>query len=222
MKDSKLSKEEIRELEEMARIGKEAFPGELSDIEKTLGNRIDTRLTDEQNAPSANNRTRWKITVLLLMAIAFLAYLSIKPRANVLSQDQYAIAYYETPPFVISESSRDLSKTSALLSGVGDAYKQKNFSKVLLLASDHEDNNLTFYQGIALLELGRIDEAVAILEQHATDDLEDMRSWYLALGLLESDDKPAAMQLLEKITDNPTHYKIGEALKLIEELRGNN
>jgi len=178
MKENKLSKEEIRELEEMARIGKESYPGDLDKVEQAIHDRID------------------------------------KPQPAL----EYATAYYETPPFVLAQENRGDQTVDIALTSVNDAYKAKDFAKVLMLTKDPSDAEATFYHSIALFELGRLNEAIASLEQHKTTDLEDMRTWYLALGYLKTNDLSSARSELAKIAKSKEHYKQGQAIELLEKM----
>ncbi len=218
MKEKKLSKEEIKELEEMARVGKEAFSGDLNKVEQMLSGRIDKLDIPQVKDKSSSGITKWVWALLLLISLALTAYFLTRSDHQPKAPIQYATAYYETPPFVISEGSRGRNEASTILSNVNDAYKRKDFAKVLSLTENQKDGGLLFYRGIAHYELGEINTAITILKQDNTTDLEDMRSWYLALGYLQSNDTPSAKIELEKIVDMPDHYKLNQALDLLEKI----
>jgi len=217
MKENKLSKEEIRELEEMARIGKESFSGDLDKVEQAIHDRIDGLVPTQVEKPSSGNMKRLVIAALVLLCIVLLAlYLTKqnKPQPAL----EYATAYYETPPFVLAQENRGDETVDKALTSVNDAYKAKDFAKVLMLTKDPSDAEATFYHSIALFELGRLNEAIASLEQHKTTDLEDMRTWYLALGYLKTNDLSSARSELAKIAKSKEHYKQGQAIELLEKM----
>ena len=218
MKEKKLSKEEMNQLEEMALLGKKAFPGDMSKIEKALAARIDELpLPVEKKAPAKGKTALW-IALALLIAIALSAYYMLNSHSNESPAIHYASAYYETPPFVISQETRGAEDVPTPLSKVYDAYKSKDFAKVLLYTENQNGAGLMFYRGIAQFELGQINAAITTLSQDNTIDLEDMRSWYLALGYLQSNDSQSAQLELEKIVNMPDHYKLREASDLLAKI----
>ena len=218
MKENKLSKEEIRELEEMSRVGKEVFSGDLDKVEQMISGRIDELDIPQVVDKTSASITKWGLVLLLLISIALAVYFFGSSNQSTETPIHYATAYYETPPFVISQDSRGEVQSSTILSEVNDAYKRKDFSKVLTLTENQKKEGLMFYRGIAHYELGQTKEAINVLKQDDTKDLEDMRSWYLALGYLQSNDTQSAQTELEKIVTMPDHYKLSEASDLLRKI----
>ena len=218
MKENKLSKEEIRELEEMSRVGKEVFSGDLDKVEQMISGRIDELDIPQVKDKSSSGITKWVWALLLLISLALTAYFLTRSDHQPKAPIHYATVYYKTPPFVISEGSRGANEASTILSNVNDAYKRKDFSKVLTLTENQKKEGLMFYRGIAHYELGQTKEAINVLKQDDTKDLEDMRSWYLALGYLQSNDTQSAQTELEKIVTMPDHYKLSEASDLLRKI----
>ena len=112
MKEKKLSKEEMNQLEEMALLGKKTFPGDMSKIEKALAARIDELSLPVEKKAAAKGKTAIWIALALLVAIALSVYYMLNSHSNESPAIHYASAYYETPPFVISQETRGADDVS--------------------------------------------------------------------------------------------------------------
>ncbi len=219
MKEEELSKDEIRELEEMAQIGKETFPGNLTNVEDTLANRIDEIIPPIKKTTSSHQPRSWWIAIIIISVIALstLCLLISKDKAS--PPVEYAMAYYKTPPFVLSQSNRGTDEISNELSDINNAYKRKDYKKVVTLTEHQDFEGLKFYRGIALYELGRTKEAISSLDQSSDDELMDMRTWYLALAYLRAENLQSAQSELEKIVNIRDHYKNNQATELLEKIK---
>ena len=219
MKGKNLSKEEIEELEKMARLGKKAFKGNLTQIEQTLASRIDEAMPIVTDKKPARRSMPWKLLIVLTLLIAAItAFLLLRSKESVAPAIKQYMAYYEPAPFVLSERERGAESETIVLSAVSDAYKSGDYAAMLTLTKDMTKQGLDLYRAVALLELDRVAEALTLLEQQPNDDLQDMRSWYLALAYLRSNDVEKAMPVLKKITQASDHYKFRAATELLQKL----
>jgi len=203
----------------MARHGKDAFPGDLNEIAKSVAK----RLSEQVSSPAVNQQPQrkmiWWLAILALVIVAISIYFVLNPKEVTSPSVDYAMSYYDIPPFVLDEGTRGTSEESVDFSDISDAYKNGDFEEVFEQTKSLNVQGLDLYQGIALLELGKLDEAISALERSNDDELEDMRLWYLALGYLRTQETESALLELKKIVDIPDHYKRSQSIELIEKIR---
>ena len=155
---------------------------------------------------------------MAVIAAAMAAFFLLRPKEKVEPAVKYFMTYYEAPPFVLSEEERGITEETTGLSAVRDAYKSGDYAAVLIQTKEMENSGSDFYRAVALLELDRVTEALSLLEQQPNDDLQDMRSWYLALGYLKSNDLESATSVLQEITMSGDHYKHKLAAELLQKM----
>ncbi|NOQ27608.1 MAG: hypothetical protein GQ564_19775 [Bacteroidales bacterium] len=108
-------------------------------------------------------------------------------------------------------------------------YSNKEYDLVLSLLDDFSTSvtiefEKVLYQGLALMELKRYDEAIEKLKQNENNNkyklTQSVNNWYLSLCYLKTGKKELAIEHLEKITDfkeSPNFYD--EANELLKKLK---
>ncbi|NOQ28400.1 MAG: hypothetical protein GQ564_23805 [Bacteroidales bacterium] len=106
-------------------------------------------------------------------------------------------------------------------------YSNKKYDLVLMLLDD-SSNSVTIesekllYQGLALMELERCDEAIEKLKQlqnaKTYKSIQFINNWYLSLCYLKTGKNEQAIEQLEKITNNNTYF-YKEAKELLKKLK---
>ena len=99
------------------------------------------------------------------------------------------------------------------------AFNAKEYQEAItyfnaILASDDANAEVQYYKGIALVEVGKYDEADAIFSQLADGNTlyKDKATWYGALSKLKQGDKQACKQLLEKIPAGAEDHEVAQEL----------
>lgn len=206
---------ELEALQRMASEGLEAFAslGEITKVEEALSARIDEQIVD---------RRSWLKWILIAAAVICLGLIYVFTRSKEpVPAIDYRMAFYEAPPFVLSGTSRGAAEDVLDLGAIRDAYKSKQFDRVLQLSMGIEEAvpGIALYQGVALLEINQIPASIAALEKVGDSELEDMRHWYLAQALLRDREKDDAAQvLLKKIASSSEHYKRDQAREILSGL----
>jgi len=217
MSEDKITARERQELEEMAAAGIAAFTkkgGDVAGVDQALNKRINDR------TPVRKIDRRW-FAAAAAIALLLAAFFIWQP----LQQDSSALhlAYYEAPPFVLSESARGEATSDFDLSAIRSAYADKDFGGLLTLVSAAQDEadapeGLELYEGIALLETDQASLAIEKLKTLDDPELRDMQQWYLAMAYLKADDTDLAKVTLSKIVGVDQHYKQKAAQDILAKL----
>jgi len=136
-------------------------------------------------------------------------------------------SYYETyvnwsdlPSFV------EKGQTQDLFSQGETAFTQKNYDEAITFfqkvdPTDELYTNSLLYVGASFDLLGENKKAIDAFQKLATmDDIEERSkgNWYTAMMYLKMENKEKAIELLRKITQDPTSYKYEEAKVLLDAL----
>jgi len=105
------------------------------------------------------------------------------------------------------------------------AYEEGNYDIALEgfnnLLEKYNDSRIHFYKANVLLQLGKTEEAIDILEKNMTeaDSLVEKHHWYLALAYLKIGEDDKAISQLKPLINNPnSEYKKKEAQALLNKI----
>jgi tetratricopeptide (TPR) repeat protein len=165
----------------------------------------------------------WIIYALVsfLLLLAGVSYLLLSKPSKTEQGPQYFAQNYSTYIPSIGERGADEESELAFLS----YYQEKKYDKVLDLIKD-ETEALTAEEqlmaGISALETEQVDLAIQYFDSIIESEdyfFVDHAAWYKALALLKKNDLPAAMPLLEGLTQSPSKDHYQEAQKLLNQIQ---
>ena len=198
-----------------------------SDLKRSIEHSEDERFRKfvaelEEKQPHNDRPSRIKYWLVaagaaILLGISF--FLSQSSHQN--SRDLYA-AYFKPYRNVIVPVERGNVKNN-LQDDAFYAYENADYrvsdSLFVQLYDQTKAPYLLFYRAISLMELGRPEAAIPLLEQHLeTDDtLTDKTHWYLALAYLESGNTQKARFHLQKQIAQGS-FNVTESKKLLQQL----
>ena len=161
---------------------------------------------------------RYAAAIAVLLTIGFLLYTVV---GGGMSADELYVAYYQ--PLDPSVSTR--SETQDKVENPLDPYLAGDYQSAITtledaIADTTNSAMLSVYLGISLLEVGRVEDAEAVLseiyQKYANDFSGQHAEWYLALMALK-DDPEKARQAFQQIVDQQGMYE-GQAKKVLEEM----
>lgn len=155
--------------------------------------------------------------LVLLPAIAFLFW----PKSLKHTSDELFAHYYTPYPNIAQPLVRDVGRTDRRTEAYA-YYEQGAYDRAYKLFGELEqagsdDPMLSFYRGIAAMELGHFEEAIsafAAYQEVSDARLSRQTQWYLALAYVKLDDRSSAAQLLKGLAAAPG-YKQTEAEALL-------
>ncbi|SHI55051.1 tetratricopeptide repeat protein [Pseudozobellia thermophila] len=176
----------------------------------------------ERAAPSKVVRLRpWLMAASIVFLVGISAWLLFFNSTGIDTEALYNTHFspYENVvhPIERGEQLEDL-KTKAFT-----AYEEGDYALALSLFKDLQDKSnddyIKFYEAIALMQLNKHSDAVALLETYIRSDgeLKNRAEWYLALSYLRLDQVDKSTSLLKNVADH-NGFKAKEARKLLEEL----
>ena len=158
--------------------------------------------------------------IAAILLIAFCFYFVFNSSIN---ERQLFADYFEPSKNVsipILRSGKDLNTTTnAFL-----VYSEKDYEKASVLFEKAYDltknSELLFYEGNALLALGKTNEAITKFKEHLTfsDILSNRSHWYLALAYLQNKNLELAKKELKVYINSSETFKAEEAKSLLEKL----
>lgn len=170
---------------------------------------------------SSSSTGVWK---QLLVAASIFAVLGLAVFYNLtrpISGSDLYENYYESYPNVVQISTRGEEASEARQTF--EAYENGKYEEALAgfseLYSNGGETYYLFYQANALLELGRAEEAIALLDEFSgsDDSLASRSGWYKAMAYLQLEDLPRAKIELEKVRREKA-YNADKAEELLAEL----
>ncbi|NCP06739.1 MAG: hypothetical protein GW863_10420 [Flavobacteriales bacterium] len=187
------------------------FRNELKSFESEFSNKSKAPLKKWLNPFSA---------VAAIILIVFCFQLLLKTEIN---EDKLFATYFEpsknvSTPIVRSENEQNVTTNAFIV------YSEKDYKHAINLFekaySDSKNSELLFYQGNALLALGKTTEAIEKFKQHLdfSDRLTLRSHWYLALAFVKNKDLESAKQELNALINSKESFKKNEAISLLKTL----
>jgi len=215
-------------IEEKADKGKEDFmkSGEWDITRDILHQRIDN-LFDQPDAPKKKRISKriWiLISLLILLVLAGLFYLSRLASSPSSTPDQAQIfaTYVDPFPNILSGSFRGDSSDENAPRIDMSAYDKADYSAVIKSIPDQISPEESLYAGIAHLYGENPTSAEKYLKDvlfnEEAANIHDAAQWYLALAYIRANQIDLAKESLEKINNQPNHFKFAEANELIKML----
>ncbi|WP_166963962.1 tetratricopeptide repeat protein [Yeosuana marina] len=142
---------------------------------------------------------------------------------NSINEDALFSSYFEpsknvTFPIVRSDTNVGLQNDAFI------AYSENNFETALnLFESSYKNTNnseLLFYEGNALLALGKTNDAILKFKEHLnySDRLSNRTHWYLALAYVKNKDLRNAKLQLQLLLKSKESFKNKETKQLLEKI----
>lgn len=142
---------------------------------------------------------------------------------NSINEDALFSSYFEpsknvTFPIVRSDTNVGLQNDAFI------AYSENNFETAINLFErsykNTKNSELLFYEGNALLALGKTNEAILKFKEHLnySDRLSNRSHWYLALAYLKSEDLSNAKLHLHLVLKSQESFKKEETKQLLNKL----
>ncbi len=154
--------------------------------------------------------------LLIALSISFIFNGSI-------NEDKLFISYFEPSKNVSIPIVRH-ENDETILNKAFIAYGETDYEKAIPLFENAfditENSELLFYQGNALLAIGKTKEAIKKFEEHLTfsDVLTNRSHWYLALAYLKTKQIEKAKQHLIALINSGESYKREESSSLLKKL----
>lgn len=209
----------LDELEKMSQEGLDHFNNKkaLTDIESEVMSKVNTGL----DQGSSVKYLKPLAFAALLASLAILLFILFGNQEK--SQKLYA-SNYNTPQFLLSSTERTADAELEPIFSIKNLYAQGKFSDCLkameaqngTVFSQYPD--LRLYQGICHLEIGEPNKAIKVLSS-PSNELEDVRTWHLALAYLAADQKEQSIATLESLIKLSSNYKKTEATSLLSKLK---
>ena len=162
---------------------------------------------------------RWKALAAAVVLFIFTAWLI--QSYFLLPSDLYA-EFFEPYPYILQMPERGVG-TAPLEAQAINAYEARDFQGALnafdSLPTSDIPSDLLFYRANALLALGKISEAVPLLEEIAAEPghlFYEHARWYLSLAVLKQGKTDIAKKALTKIAAEPDSPFQNRAKQLLE------
>jgi predicted Zn-dependent protease len=182
--------------------------------EKEFRKILATVIEDEKEGATQSSPTHWYIwaaAACITLALLAVAY-------SIIDKPEYT-EYAHFQPLELTQR----GDNSPLQKHAQDAFNAKDYNQAVvyinsLLQNDPENIDLLVHKGIALLELGRTEEAEAIFKQvsESPSVYQNQARWLLALSALKQKDYDRCETLLKTIPKDAGEYT--DAQRLLDEL----
>lgn len=167
-----------------------------------------------------SSKSRWWMVAasVVFLVLAGLFFKDSKATPHALFDTYYQPAKNIVHP-IVRNTLNDNALTKAFV-----AYQKKDYQNAQslfgALYKDTKVSSLLFYEGISLLEIDEVTEAIKKFEQHKqfSDNVTRMTDWYLALAHIKNNDVQKAKPILEHIISDKNAYKSDVAKKLLKKL----
>lgn len=161
----------------------------------------------------------WTIAAVFvgIVLFSFLGYLLLRETNSKTDIDLYAAYFYPDPGLpVVMSSTEEYDFYDGMVS-----YKEGKYEEAIAIwkklpNSKLDSDTLRYYQGVALMNLGKIDDSAAFLDLITLDSQSEFHAkaiWYRALIHIRQNETIQAIELLEKLPAEP------RAEELLKELR---
>lgn len=177
----------------------------------------------KESAKIVNFNFRRILTIAAAVTLLIIGYQWFS-NSNLSSEELYA-ANFETYPMLLNQRSVDKNVTNLesynnAITNYTTGQNQEALAAFEKLIITQPDNiTYQFYQANLLLSEEKAAEAIPIFQKILSGNyplFEEQARWYLALALLQNNEKENAKALLEKI--QPEQYKAKEANKILKQL----
>lgn len=165
-----------------------------------------------------------RLRPLIAVAAVLIIALSIQfVFNNSINGDKLFMDYFEASKNVSAPIVRAEGDES-ILNKAFVAYNETNYQQAVPLFNEAfkktQNSELLFYEGNALLALGKTEEAIEIFKEHLThsDPLTKRSHWYLALAYLKSENLENSKQELNNLINSGESFKKPEANSLLKKL----
>jgi len=194
--------------------------------EKEDTNQFKEKLVSFENQYSKKTENRYvswikpvaAIAAIFIIAIAINFFFQTKE-----SEQKLFLTYFE-PSKNVSAPIVRATKNENIENNAFISYSEYDYVKALSLFeeaySESKNSELLFYEGNALLALGKTKEAINKLKQHlqTSDSLSNRTHWYLALAYLKNKEPNHAKEELKQLLASGEPFKNKEATLLLEKL----
>lgn len=200
-----------------------AFQEELGfqkEILEVIEHQGDLELKSMLRAEEKTIKKRFPLRRLLaaaavLLLLVFIGWQFLIPEPTDIFAEYFKPHPNSLHPIVKSESEVSELQRTFLFYEIGDFEKALvGFNKI---KADQPNDDVYFYQANALLKLGRIEEAIQLLQEIIENDNTDYLApakWNLALAYLAKEDIESAKPLLAELANEPFHkVKVEKLLK---------
>ena len=177
------------------------------------------RMSAIEDQVSTKNSVNYKVfirwaAVLLFVTLPIYYFIAESGKSD---QDLY-MAYFEPYPNVLGPTRDD---NSIAIDGMVDyeteAYNQAANKLSKALAANPQNNAIRLYLGISLMNTGRFDEAITVLEPIPDNSRFAYQSkWYTSLAYLAQKNNKKAIMLLEELERDGSYSE--QAKKLLGEI----
>ncbi|SFZ89414.1 hypothetical protein SAMN05428642_101251 [Flaviramulus basaltis] len=179
---------------------------------------------EEVSSKKVRKNKLWKKPLTIGAAILLIAFCINFLWIETINEDQLFTNYFEpsknvsTP--IVRSANEENTQNEAFINYSEHEYENASilFEKAYEKTKKSE---LLFYQGNALLALGKSKEAINKFKQHLTflDSLSNRTHWYLALAYLKNKDLKQTKQQLELLLNSNEVFKKEEASSLLKKLK---
>lgn len=184
---------------------------------------LKTHLQSLEKGNNSINYKKWLVAASIVLLLGLSSFWFLNSDTSISPQDLYAQnfePYRNVIKPIVRGGMDDTLETTAFT-----AYETKDYEKALTLFNkllDVNDSEITkFYKANVLLQLNKVEDAIAIFKQNANlkDEWKSKNSWYLALAYLKVDDIENAKKELEALANNQNNtFKVAAIQKLLKEL----
>lgn len=166
--------------------------------------------------------------VMTLAAIGLILLSSLFLYRN-MSEDTVSDSYLAEDPSITILRSSDNPSFNDHWKNAMTAFANKEYVDALRLIDisqrELEDSKkhagkIALYRGVSNVRLKEYNKAISsFLKIGPANPYYDQRQWYMAIAYLENGDHENALKELEKIREEPSHYKFDDADQLIKSLK---
>lgn len=159
------------------------------------------------------------VAAILLIAFCIQFFWNREINEETLFSNYFEPSKNVSAPIVRSEDEQNIMTNAFII------YSEKEYENALSLFEKayafNKNSELLFYEGNALLALGKTNDAITKFEQHLmfSDILTNRSHWYLALAYLKNKDLELSKNELNALIDSGDAFKTKEAKSLLKKLK---
>jgi|GEM_PF-1653660 len=207
---------ELQELElGLHSLGYDQFKNTVSEWEKDF----------QQSTPKTTKIVQLRYYFAAAASLALLIMAGYFLSNNTLSPEQlYANNYTPYEDMVIGRGSNSSTEAIDILTNGMNAYNQQDYQTASEKLNEYlvlmpTDYGISLYLGIAQMETGKNSEAEASFTIAQKDiKFAQQAQWYQAMLYLKINDTTKALNVLNEISSNNSHYKKQKAIQLLDKL----
>lgn len=171
----------------------------------------------------AKKKTNWMLAASVIFFMGIIStYFINKPD----STETLYEAYFSPYPNIIAPITRyETGKSQKEIAF--ENYELKNYETASLLFDEmlskniNQEPELLFYKGISLMEMNKMDEAIAIFSENILTNTSwnDENLWYLTLAYIKSNNIELAKKTLLQLSNENENFKRDETSALLKSLK---